>query len=223
MRVIAYTRVSTDEQVNGTSLDEQVRITTGIAMTNGLTVTEVVSDPGISGSIPLLERPGGRQLAELAAGDVVILARLDRGFRSALDALRTVEEWERIGVRLIINGHGEVTDQKNPTGRLMLEMMAVFAGHERRMIRERMAEGRAAKRSKGGHVGGTRPFGFTVDGVGKDARLIPIPEEQAALATARELHAAGFSLRKIAAELAARHDVRVSHVAVAAALRRTAA
>ncbi len=219
MAVYGYIRVSTDEQVNGTSLDEQRRQITGLAMASGLELDNLLSDPGISGSVSLFERPGGRRLAALAPGDVVIAAKLDRLFRSALDALRTVEVWERTGVRLIINGHGEVTDQGNPFGRLMLEMLAVFAGHERRMIRERLAEGRKAKKAKGGHIGGTRPFGYTVFGTGKDATLIPRPEEQAAIVTIKKLRADGMSLRKIVDEVGARHGIKLSHMTVQAVVR----
>jgi DNA invertase Pin-like site-specific DNA recombinase len=219
MAVYGYIRVSTEEQVNGTSLDEQRRQITGIAMTAGHELDDIVSDPGVSGSVSLFERPGGRRLAALAPGDIVLAAKLDRLFRSAQDALRTVEVWERAGVRLIINGHGEVTDQGNPFGRLMLEMLAVFAGHERRLIRERLAEGRKAKKAKGGHIGGKRPFGFQVEGAGKDARLIPIPEEQDAIATIRALRAGGMSLRRIAEEVGARHGITLSHMTVQTVVR----
>jgi len=111
MAVYGYIRVSTEEQVNGTSLDEHRRQITGLAMTAGLELDDIIADPGISGSVSLFERPGGRRLATLMADDIVIAAKLDRLFRSALDALRTVEVWERIGVRLILNGHGEVTER----------------------------------------------------------------------------------------------------------------
>ena len=222
MPVFGYIRVSTDEQVNGTSLDEQRRQITGLAMGHLLELSDIITDPGVSGSVPLFERPGGKALGNLVAGDVVIAAKLDRIFRSALDALRTIEGWEKTGVRLIINGHGEVTDQKNPAGRLMLEMMAVFAGHERRMIRERLAEGRQAKRAKGGHIGGTAPFGYRVEGTGRDARLIPIPEQQEALATMRELREQGLSFRAIAAQVEERHRLKVSHMGVKTALERAA-
>jgi DNA invertase Pin-like site-specific DNA recombinase len=80
MAVYGYIRVSTDEQVNGTSLDEQRRQITGLAMTVGLALDNILSDPAISGSVALFERPGGRRLAALAPGDVVIAAKLDRRF-----------------------------------------------------------------------------------------------------------------------------------------------
>jgi DNA invertase Pin-like site-specific DNA recombinase len=62
MAVYGYIRVSTDEQVTGTSLDEQRRQITGLAMASGLELDNILSDPGISGSMSLFERPGGRRL-----------------------------------------------------------------------------------------------------------------------------------------------------------------
>ena len=55
---------------------------------NGLTTDKVFVERGVSGSKPLADRPeGGKLLAQLKPGDVVITPKLDRMFRSALDAL----------------------------------------------------------------------------------------------------------------------------------------
>ena len=63
---------------------------------HGLTLTEIVIEEGVSGSIPVEERPaGGALFARLERGDMVIAAKLDRLFRSALDALKVVAEPER--------------------------------------------------------------------------------------------------------------------------------
>jgi putative DNA-invertase from lambdoid prophage Rac len=64
------------------------------------------TDVGISGGIPLSDRPNGSKLvAKGGKGDLVIASNLDRLFRSASDALATVERWQRIGVDLIL-AHG---------------------------------------------------------------------------------------------------------------------
>jgi hypothetical protein len=75
------------------------------------------------------------------------------------------------------------------------------------------------KKAKGGHIGGTRPFGYTVAGTGKDATLIPIPEEQAAIVTMKELRAGGMSLRKIAEAVGIRHGIKLSHMTVQTVVR----
>ena len=108
-------------------------------------------------------------------------------------------------------------------GRLVLEIMAVFAGHERRVLKERQREGQAAKRRAGGHIGGFAPFGFRKVGAGRAARLELDPAQQAALATVRELAAEGMASRAIAAAVGERHGLAVSHVTVRAVLGREAA
>ena len=59
-------------------------------MMKGWSVAEFFVEAGVSGSVPLADRPGGqRLLTALQPGDVIITAKLDRAFRSAADALGT--------------------------------------------------------------------------------------------------------------------------------------
>jgi DNA invertase Pin-like site-specific DNA recombinase len=224
MAVYGYTRVSTEEQVDGISLAEQRRQIAGHAMSAGLAVTEMLEDAGVSGAVPIYERPAGAHLAGLGAGDVVIVGKLDRLTRNAADALAVVQEWEARGVRLIINGWGDMLGEKakGGPGRLVLEVMAVFAGHERRVLKERQREGQQAKRRQGGHIGGAAPFGYVTRGTGRDARLEPDPAQQAAIATMRDLRAQGLSLRAIVAAVAERHGITTTAPTVRAVLARTA-
>jgi putative DNA-invertase from lambdoid prophage Rac len=65
----------------------------GYALLHGLAVDETVVEEGVSGSIPLAERPAGGQLfARLTKGDIVITPKFDRLFRSPLDALTVVDD-----------------------------------------------------------------------------------------------------------------------------------
>ena len=66
--------------------------------------------------------------------------------------------------------------------------MAQIADLERGMIRERMRDGRRAKKAKGGHIAGHAPYGFKVAGKGKEATLEECPEELEVLRLARKLH-----------------------------------
>jgi putative DNA-invertase from lambdoid prophage Rac len=60
-----------------------------------------VIEEGVSGSVPVEDRPvGGQLFATLHRGDIVIAAKLDRLFRSALDALKVVESLKTRGVKL---------------------------------------------------------------------------------------------------------------------------
>jgi DNA invertase Pin-like site-specific DNA recombinase len=62
--------------------------------------------PGISGGMPLGKRPAGKRLLEIVRpGDIVIAARMDRCFRSALDALETIESLFLLRVSINSGGY----------------------------------------------------------------------------------------------------------------------
>jgi DNA invertase Pin-like site-specific DNA recombinase len=89
MSTYGHCRVSNPRQAeDGESLGAQERTLAGYAMTHGLAIDSMFVERGVSGSKPLAERPeGAALLTALQPGDVVITAKLDRMFRSALDAL----------------------------------------------------------------------------------------------------------------------------------------
>jgi DNA invertase Pin-like site-specific DNA recombinase len=226
MAAYGYVRVSTSEQAGDdrTSLDTQRRKISAVAELAGLQLVQVFEEPGMSGGTALAERPGGRELLTvLRPGDTVIVAKLDRAFRNAADALAMAETWKRRGVDLIVADMGTDPVTQNGVSRMFFGMLALVAEFERDRIKERSAEGRAAKRRAGGHIGGSTPFGFRKVGAGRAARLEPDPAQQAALATMRALAAEGLASRAIAAAVQQRHGIAVSHVTVRAALAREAA
>jgi len=102
MAAYGYCRVSTARQASeGESLDVQRRQIEGYAHMHGLTLCGVAVEDGVSGSVPVHERPkGGPLFAKLRKGDIVIAPKLDRLFRSALDALQVVEDLRKRGVSL---------------------------------------------------------------------------------------------------------------------------
>ncbi len=102
MDAVGYVRVSTDQQVDhGVSLETQHERIRAYTLLHKLNLVEIVSDEGISGSIPLADRPGGRRVLDLlrhdGAGHVVAL-KLDRLFRDAADALVQTRSWDRKGI-----------------------------------------------------------------------------------------------------------------------------
>lgn len=225
MAIIGYIRVSTAEQAadDRTSLETQRQRITQAAAAGGLLVDEFVEEAGVSGNKPLGERPvGGPLLGKLAKGDTLIIAKLDRGFRNAADALATAEALKGRRVDLIVADMGSEPVTQNGVSRMFFGMLALVAEFERDRLRERVADGREAKRRSGGHIGGDAPFGFRKEGAGRAARLVPVPAQQEALHWMKVLREEGKSLRAISAELAAQGH-RVSHVAVKSALARGAA
>jgi putative DNA-invertase from lambdoid prophage Rac len=204
MTVFGYTRVSTTEQLEGTSLADQTRKITGAALIHSDRAPVIVADEGVSGSTPLSDRPkGGPLWAQLAKGDTLIAAKLDRLFRSAEDALTSARLLQERGVSLILVDMGSEPVTGNGISKLFFTILAAIAEFERARIAERMNDGRKGKKGKGGHIGGDAPYGFEVAGKGRDARLVAVPAEQAAVARMIELRASGLPLRAVSEQLAA--------------------
>lgn len=222
MTVYGYVRVSTTEQVDNTSMHEQRRQIEGNAMSHNLAIEQFVEDGGVSGADPFFARLEANGVT-LQQGDTVIVAKLDRFSRDLLDALQSIKKCKELGVKLIINGHGDVTDSSNIYAQLMLEILCSFAGHERRVLKERQKQGQAAKRKAGGHLGGSAKFGYIIQGTGQAAVLVAKPDEQKALAYAKEMRATGISFRGISSILKTSHGVVVSHEAIRRALQGEAA
>jgi DNA invertase Pin-like site-specific DNA recombinase len=145
---------------------------------------------------------------------VLIVAKLDRAFRNAADALVTAERLKARRVDLIVADMGSEPVTQNGVSRMFFGMLALVAEFERERIKERSAEGRAAKRRSGGHIGGSAPFGFRKVGTGRAARLESDQAQQAALSDMRTLAAKGLASRAIAAAVQERHGLAVSHVTV---------
>ena len=218
MTVFGYVRVSTTEQVDNTSMQEQKRQIEGNALTHNLVIDQFIEDGGVSGADPFFARLSANSVT-LMEGDTVIVAKLDRFSRDLLDALQSIKKCKELKIKLIINGHGDVTDSSNIYAQLMLEILCSFAGHERRVLKERQKQGQAAKRKAGGHLGGSAKFGYAIQGTGQAATLVAKPEEQAALKYAKEMRATGISFRGIASILKTSHGVIVSHEAIRRALQ----
>lgn len=215
MTVYGYLRVSTVRQADeGHSLEVQRRQIEGYALMKGLVVEQWVVEEGVSGAIPVAKRAlGGPMFSALGSGDVLIAAKLDRLFRSSLDALRVVERLGEMNVRLhLLDLGGDIAG--NGLGKLFLTIVAAFAEAERDRLRERVSAVKADQRQKGRYLGGILPFGFAV----KDGDLVPTASH-AAIEEIKALRQDGRSLRHIANAMAVK-GVRISHAAVAKVLHR---
>jgi putative DNA-invertase from lambdoid prophage Rac len=208
MAVYGYARVSTSRQAEeGESLDVQQRTLAGYALMHGLTVNRMFVERGVSGSTPLGDRPqGAALLATLKSGDVLITAKLDRMFRSALDALDVLAKLKDRNVSLhMIDLGGDVTG--NGISKLVFTILSAVAEAERDRIRERVAQVKQDQKDRGRYLGGKVPFGFRV---GDDGSLVPDAAEQALIGRARALRADGATLRVIQAGLEACHGRKLS-------------
>jgi len=211
MAVYSYTRVSTDRQADeGESLGAQQRRVEGYAQMHDMKVDRHFVERGVSGSIPLGDRPEGAALLALVKrGDVIITPKLDRCFRSALDALDVLGKLKERGVSLhMMDLGGDVTS--NGVSKLVFTILSAVAEAERDRIRERIADVKRDQKQRGRYLGGTVPFGYRL---GDDGQLVEDEAQQAAISEMLDLKRDGKSLRAIAEAMAAK-GFKVSHNAV---------
>ncbi|MBZ9795732.1 recombinase family protein [Mesorhizobium sp. ES1-4] len=214
MAVYGYVRVSTMRQASeGESLDVQRRQIDGYALMHGLTIAETVIEEGISGSVPVTKRPAGSAMfAKLMSGDIIIAAKLDRLFRSAIDALNVQTELKAKGIKLhLIDLGGDIAG--NGLSKLFFTIASAFAEAERDRIRERVTQSKADQRGRGRYLGGNRPFGYSISEDAGGGALVEVPSEQAAIRQIGALRDKGLSYRAIAGALAS-DGIALSHVAV---------
>ena len=138
--IYGYTRISTDETKQATSLPQQAdRIAKAFtykwADNPKLQAGEVFSEQ-ISGTVHLFKRPEGGKLNDLLKpGDYLVVAKLDRAFRSVADGAPTLEELNYRGVWFCALDY-EI-DTSTPYGMAFVQMGLVWAELERRIISDR--------------------------------------------------------------------------------------
>jgi hypothetical protein len=117
---IGYVRVSSEEQAeSGLGLEAQRQRIIAFCDMKGLRLAEVYEDAGVSGGKPLSSRPAGSRLINAARrGKVVVVAKLDRLFRSVADVANVIAEFDKKGIELIAIAEG--FDMTTPYGRAMV-------------------------------------------------------------------------------------------------------
>ena len=149
--IYGYARVSTATQGrDGNSLEEQT------AALEKYGCQEIITE-AFSGKT--MERPKFQSLLEkLAEGDTLVVCKLDRFARTAIEGVQTVRELFERGVRVHILNMGLI--ENTLTGNLILTVMLAFAEYERGMIVERTQTGKAVARQDPNFKDG-RPKKFT--------------------------------------------------------------
>ncbi len=145
-RTFAYVRVSTA----GQTTENQVReiAAAGFAVDRKRVIAETVS-----GSSAIDQRPGFlRLLDRLEAGDVLVVTKLDRLGRNAIDVSQTVAKMEATGVRVHCLALGGV-DLTSPAGKMTMGVIAAVAQFERDLIIERTQAGLERAKAAGQTLG----------------------------------------------------------------------
>lgn len=145
-RTFAYCRVSTTGQTTANQIQEIKAA--GFAIQSQRVIEETVS-----GSVPAKDRQGFQKLLErIEEGDVLVVTKLDRLGRNAMDVRSTVESLAAKGVRVHCLALGGV-DLTSPAGKMTMAVIASVAEFERDLLVERTQAGLERAKSEGKKLG----------------------------------------------------------------------
>lgn len=147
MVVFGYGRVSTGQQTADNQFVE--------LMQAGYQIEPEFwfADEGVSGKVCAEQRPGfKRLLGQIRKGETLVVSKLDRLGRDAIDVLQTVRHLGERGIKVIVLQLG-ATDLTSTAGKLLLSMLAAVAEMERDLLIERMQAGLARARAEGKKLG----------------------------------------------------------------------
>jgi putative DNA-invertase from lambdoid prophage Rac len=153
-RVFAYCRVSTSDQNTKNQILE-------IKAAGFAIEPHRIIEENISGSIAAKKRPGFIKLVDrMENSDVLVVTKLDRLGRNAIDVRATVEMLASSGVRVHCLAFGGV-DLTSPAGKMTMQVIAAVAEFERDLLLERTHSGIIRAKSAGKQFG--RPPSLSAD------------------------------------------------------------
>jgi site-specific DNA recombinase len=174
IRVCLYTRISTDEENQPTSLHTQrERLEAFCKAQEGWSIVAHHEDQSTGAK---LDRPGLQAALDLARGhevDLLLVYRVDRLSRKVRQLAQLAEELDTLNV--VLRSATEPFDTGSAAGRMMLQMLAVFAEFEHATIVDRVTAGIERRAREGKWATGRLPFGYQ-----RNERKEVVPDERTA-------------------------------------------
>ncbi|MCS7484642.1 recombinase family protein [Umezawaea endophytica] len=162
MRVATYTRRSTDDENQPYTIDAQdTRLESYVASQPGWRIVKKFSDDASGANTNRPDLQKALHWARSGRIDVLLVYRVDRFSRNLRDTVTLLDELDQSGVAF--RSATEPFDTSTPMGRLLLQMLSMFAQFERDMIIDRVTSGMERKAARGQYKGGKRPFGYLKD------------------------------------------------------------
>jgi len=181
-KAYVYTRVSTEMQVEGFSLDGQLSEIKEFCSRNNYTIVGEYSDKGKSGATIAKRDDFKRMLQDIELRkdgvDFVVVYKLSRFGRSLVDIMNSLQILNDNGVALrTVDGAINTSDTM---GRLITSILAAVAEMELDNIHEQTFLGRQQKAREGRWNGGFAPYGYRIsDGVSNEPDILVVEEEEA--------------------------------------------
>ena len=199
MKAALYARVSSEEQVEGYSIDAQRRAFDTLVQGRGWTKYQEYIDEGKSARTDNVNKRLAfkEMIADALSGkfDVLVVHKLDRFSRNLRITLEYFDKLLKIGVTFVsIN---EQMDFTTPSGKVHLALLGAFAQYYSDNLSQETKKGWHERRAQGLYCG-LLPFGAMK---GEDGAPIPNPDTHLGLVMAFELAAQGKSDREVAVAL----------------------
>lgn len=177
-KVYIYTRVSTEMQIDGYSLDAQREEIFKEVRRHDMIVAGEYTDQGRSGK-SIFGRDGFQQMLDDIVSrkdnvSFVLVYKLSRFGRNAADVLSTLKQMKYYGVHLICVTDG--IDSSLEAGKLIISVLGAVAEIERENILAQTMAGRKEKARQGLFNGGLTPYGYQCD---KETGKLIIVENEA--------------------------------------------
>lgn len=145
MATFGYGRVST---INQNTDNQKLELEKA-----GYPIEYWFEDTGISGKTSANQRPQFMALLEkIRDGETLVVSKLDRLGRDAIDVLQTVKQLSKRNIKVIVHQIGN-TDLSSPAGKMLLTMLAAVAEMERDLLIERTQSGLERAKSEGKILG----------------------------------------------------------------------
>lgn len=175
MRAAIYARVSTEEQTQNFSIENQVERLLKYCSDKEYSVIEEYIDPGYSGTT--LKRPALSKMiydARAKSFEIILVYKLDRLFRSNRHMYNTLAEFEELGIQFA--SVTESFDTTTAMGKAYLGMASTFAEWERNTFMERSRDGMRKAIQSGQYSGGIVAYGYQLN---PDTKRLDVNHEEA--------------------------------------------
>lgn len=138
------------------------------------------ADEGVSGKVAASQRPAFKaMLGQIRKSETLVVSKLDRLGRDAIDVLQTVRQLGERGIKVVVLQLGN-TDLTAPAGKLLLSMLAAVAEMERDLLVERTQAGLARAKAEGKKLG--RPSKTDLQQRGEILERLELGESVSAIA-----------------------------------------
>ena len=179
MKVALYGRVSTDEQKENQTINNQKRELDKYIKNNGYKIYDYYLDEGVSGSIPFEDRTEGRRLlldAKDKKFDLVIVLKTDRLGRNLKVMLNTVDAFSKLNIGF--KSISEPYNTQTPEGKMMFSVISSFSEYDWNNIQRNSMRGKERAIDEGRWIGGVPPYGYVVN---KEIKKLEMYDEKVLL------------------------------------------